>query len=88
MLLRHPAIKDGGVIGVPDKEDGELVGVAIILKDNANVDANDILSYMNSLLSENEQIRAGVKVFKTLPYTDAGKLLRNQLLNDWTIDCA
>jgi hypothetical protein len=27
-------------------------------------------------------------VFKTLPYTDAGKLLRNQLLNDWTIDCA
>ncbi|KAK2713344.1 uncharacterized protein LOC136040882 [Artemia franciscana] len=87
MLLQHPAVKDAGVIGIPDKEVGESVGAAIILQDNANVDVTDILSYMNSLLSQNEKPRAGVKVFKTLPYSDAGKLFKNQLLKDWTSDC-
>ncbi|KAK2715791.1 uncharacterized protein LOC136040582 isoform X2 [Artemia franciscana] len=84
MLLQHPAIKDAGIIGVPDEEVGELVGAAVVLKDGAKIDPNDIISYMNSSLSEYEQLRAGVKVFKNLPYNDVGKLVRKQLLRHWT----
>ena len=82
MLLQHPKVQDAGIIGIPDEDVGELVAAAVVLNGN-EATSEEILEFMNSQLSEYEQLRGGVKFFKALPYNDVGKLSRKELLKQW-----
>jgi acyl-CoA synthetase (AMP-forming)/AMP-acid ligase II len=45
MLLTHPAVKDVGVIGVPDEAAGELPIAIIVKQPGATVTEKEIIKY-------------------------------------------
>lgn len=81
VLNQHPAIEASCVVGLPDVEWGQMVAVAIVLRDGEHTTSDDILTYARKHL-------AGYKVPRKLitvhdfPRTASGKIIRS-LVQDY-----
>ena len=51
MLINHPGIDDVGILGVPDKEAGELPKALIVKNPGINVTKEEIHAYVEGLLA-------------------------------------
>ena len=51
ILLRHDAIADVGVIGVPDEEAGELPRAFVIKKDGKETNAQELQEFVAGLFT-------------------------------------
>ena len=78
VLLRHPAVKEALVIGVPDAYRGEVPRAYVTLRDNAAETGEHLASWLNGLLGKHERVDA-VVVRESLPKTMIGKLDRKAL---------
>jgi acyl-CoA synthetase (AMP-forming)/AMP-acid ligase II len=76
VLRQHPAVRDAGVVGVPDPERGE-VPVAFVIADGP-AEPDELLAFVAERLADYKRPRAVVLVDR-LPRTPAGKLLRGEL---------
>jgi acyl-CoA synthetase (AMP-forming)/AMP-acid ligase II len=78
VLMRHPAVQDAGVAGIPDDEWGERIAAAVVLKDGAIADEEGIRQWTRSHLrgSKTPDI---VVIWPELPYNALGKLLRRDM---------
>lgn len=78
VLARHPAVQSSAVIGVPHEHWGEAVHAVVVLKPEAQADAQEIRAFCHAHL-------AGYKCPKTvefrdaLPLSAAGKVLKRDL---------
>lgn len=53
ILLKHPSLKEGLIIGYPDDEDGDRPMAVVIPKSEVEITENDILEYFNGKIMYN-----------------------------------
>jgi long-chain acyl-CoA synthetase len=77
-LLRHPAVREAAVIGVPDAYRGETVWAYVSLRPGASAAPEELIGFCREQLAAYKYPRR-VEVLPELPKSPAGKLLRREL---------
>ncbi len=78
ILMRHPAIKEGVTIGIPDPMFGEEVKSFVVLKDNLTATPQEIITHCQNYLPKTKTPKF-VEIIDDIPKTHSGKLLRKKL---------
>jgi long-chain acyl-CoA synthetase len=80
ILVKHPAVAQAAVIGVPDPTKGEVIRAFVVKKAGQDVDAQTLIAWARDNMSTYKAPRE-VRFIDQLPATGAGKVLR-RLLKD------
>ncbi len=78
VLMRHDAVALAGVVGVPDRQQGELLAAFIVAKPGMHPNRDDIIAHCRALASR-YKVPDFVEIRESLPVTVTGKLMRREL---------
>jgi acyl-CoA synthetase (AMP-forming)/AMP-acid ligase II len=78
VLLRHPAVAEVGVVGLPDREWGEQVAAVVVLNERGRPSAIELQDWVRTHL-RSSRMPARVEFRAELPHSETGKLLRRVL---------
>jgi long-chain acyl-CoA synthetase len=79
ILLQHPMVAEAGAVGIPDKERGEVIKAAVVLKAGASVTDKDLLAFCREKLASWKVPRL-IEFTDSLPKTSTGKVARRLLV--------
>jgi acyl-CoA synthetase (AMP-forming)/AMP-acid ligase II len=85
VLYEHPQILDVAVFGIPDDEWGESVYAIVQPKPNEAIELDELRAFVEGKLSGYKRPRA-YELREELPRTDAGKLLKRVLRDEFWRD--
>ncbi len=77
-LVRHPAVREAAVIGVPDSYRGETVWAYVSLRPGASATPEELIAFCRAEMAAYKYPRR-VEILPDLPKTATGKLLRREL---------
>lgn len=80
VLSTHPSVKICAVVGVPDKKWGEKLKAFVVLKDNIDINSEELESFLRDRIA-GYKIPKEWKFVKELPMTPSGKVLKRELRN-------
>jgi len=81
VLYRHPQVKEGVAIGVPDEYAGERIKVFVTLKEGETATEEELIAYFRENLTR-YKVPSVVEFRDALPKTMIGKILRRELRED------
>ena len=81
VLLRHPAVLDVAVVGVPDEEWGQRIAAAVVLRSGHRAEPAELSEWTRVHLRTSKSVE-WVVIREELPRTETGKLVRRQVLAD------
>ncbi|KAK4884440.1 hypothetical protein RN001_000711 [Aquatica leii] len=81
VLITHSKILDAAVIGVPNKETGQLPLAFIVKQPNESLTETEVQEFIAGQVSSAKKLRGGVIFVKELPKTASGKNSRHELKN-------
>jgi acyl-CoA synthetase (AMP-forming)/AMP-acid ligase II len=81
VLLRHPAVLDVAVVGIPDEEWGQRIAAAVVLRPGHNPAPGELSEWSRAQLRSSKAVER-VIIRDELPRTETGKLLRRHVLAD------
>ena len=82
-LLRHPAIRDVSVIGLPDEVHGEEICACVILEDGASPTAEELIEWSKEHLAKYKYPRR-VEFVTEFPLGPSMKVLKRELRDRYT----
>lgn len=78
VLLDHPAVEAGAVLGVPDERLGERVAAVVQAAAGAEVDLDDLRAHLRANLAR-YKVPEQITVVEALPRNAMGKIVRTEL---------
>jgi len=78
MMLRHPAIGQVAVVGVPDHRMGEVGMAFVVPRPGAEVSAQELIDWARDEMANYKAPRY-VELVEVLPLNASGKVLKYQL---------
>ena len=78
ILQSHPAIYESAVIGIPDKEYGEEIGVFVVLKPGKEASREEIVQFCRQNLAAYKRPKV-VEFLPSLPKASSGKVVKRDL---------
>ena len=89
LILRHPAVAEVAVIGVPDPKWSERPAAIIVLRPGQEVEADEIRLHLQAFVAKGLisafAVPQHVKFVDQLPRTSVGKLNKRVLREDFTV---
>ena len=73
VLLRHPAVQEAAIVGLPDEKWGETPHAFVVLRDGASASEADIIAFARQHLAH-FKAPSGVTFVAELPKTATGKI--------------
>lgn len=83
VLSEHPAVLEGGCIGVPDPHSGEAVKIFVVVREGFSITAEELLEHCRKHLTP-YKVPKHVEFRAELPKTNVGKVLRRELVRQET----
>ena len=78
ILMRHPAVAQAGVVGIPDRNQGELLAAFVVLKPDSTLTPAELAAHCRAVASR-YKVPDSIEIRVTLPVTATGKLMRRDL---------
>jgi fatty-acyl-CoA synthase len=78
VLMRHPAVAQAGVVGVPDRQQGELLAAFVVAKPGSAPTPEELTAHCRTLVSR-YKVPDFIEIRDALPATATGKLMRRDL---------
>jgi fatty-acyl-CoA synthase len=81
VILRHPAVNEAAIVGLPDERWGETPHAFVVLRDGEQVSAEELITFTRDRLAHFKAPR-GVTFVDELPKTATGKIQKFVLRSD------
>ncbi|KAK9063537.1 hypothetical protein SSX86_017407 [Deinandra increscens subsp. villosa] len=75
VLLGHPSVEDAAVVGLPDKEAGEIPGANVVMCKDARESEEDIMKYVADNVAHYKKVRV-LHFVDEIPKSPSGKIMR------------
>ena len=78
VLMRHPGVAQVGVVGIPDRQQGELLAAFVVLKPGCTATVEELVAHCKAVASR-YKVPDAIAFRDALPVTATGKLMRRDL---------
>jgi long-chain acyl-CoA synthetase len=79
VIVRHPAVRETAVFGAPDEKWGEVPIAAVVPRQGATIDRQELIDWTNARVDAKFQRIHDVVIYETFPHNAADKTLKREM---------